>query len=150
VSTGSILKLMALSTIVGFSMVACSGTRPVLIQNHEHGLASRAIESVESYTKRDSNGRLQLAHPPMQCRPYSVPVRAMIREKVFSVDGLVDGRIAANGVLEFVGLRGDIPESLRTDLTELWRESFTAPPCKIQPSVELGQFEFPFRFVLEN
>ena len=149
-STKSKVLLLIRGLPAAIFALGCSTQGPIFIQNHEHGLASRPIQSLEQYSERDADGLRRMTRFPRQCAPYSPPIRAMNREKLFVIQGTVYGRVVANGRVEFRGVRGDIPASVLADVETHWREALTAAPCQVDAIIEPHQFDMPFKFVLNN
>ena len=128
----------------------CVSRAPILLQSHEHGLASREVERIDKYALRDADGRWRLRRAPRQCMPYAPPIRAMNREKVYEINGVVEWRVAADGHVAFIQVRGIIPESVASDVESWFREAFAAAPCSVDERVQPTTLETPFRMVLQN
>jgi hypothetical protein len=83
------------------------------------------------------------------CAPITLPIRAMLREKIFRIDGVIAATIFPSGLVGEVVATNVVPVVMAADVETLFATALRTEPCRFPASKIIKRIEIPFTLKLD-
>ncbi|MBL8311491.1 MAG: hypothetical protein JNL19_13790 [Burkholderiales bacterium] len=146
--------LMSVGVLV--VLAACSASpridpRPVAQRLADRPVPKFSEEDIRALAEADRSKpfRPRLSSFVRSCGPDAPPVRAMTREKVSRIDGVIEAVVQTSGLISDVHVGVLVPEGIKPEIEALFQQSLTTAPCRFPAMQTPLRIEIPFRMILD-
>jgi hypothetical protein len=139
----ALLPVVLVTSCVSYPRI---DTRPIEQQLADRPAPKFTAEEMAIFASADRTKpfRLSFRGSFRSCTPLSPPIRAMLREKVSDIEGVVTAVVLENGLFASVKVTRVEPELMKADVEELFSQALTTQPCRLPPLASPLTVEFPF------
>ena len=147
----ALVSVGTLVALTGCSLYPRIDTRPVELRLADRPVPKFSEEDVRALAEADRSKPYRPKSSTFMrgCAPDAPPVRAMSREKVNRIDGVIEAVVQPSGLLSDVRVVQLVPEGMKPEIEATFRQSLTAVPCRFPPMQTALRIEIPFRMILD-